>query len=157
VSTPETAIRLLGGLGADDRRWILERLPVAARARLADHVEPPREVATEDFEWSSAVAQLSVANPRSLVQALQTEPAWLLNAVLRAAHWPWAGEIRKALPISVRADLAAVEREGAQLGRAATVVLVCELANRSRDWPPAQPRRTGLRALIGRLSWRSRG
>jgi hypothetical protein len=154
VSAPETAIRLLGELGADDRRWILERLPIAARARLADHVDLPHEPG-EDYEWTRAVAQLSNANPGSLVEALQVEPAWLVDAVLRAARWPWAGEVRKALPASLRADLMTVAREGAGLGRAPSGVLLRELANRSREWPEAPPRRVGLRALLGRLRARS--
>lgn len=150
MSTPETAIRLLGELGADDRRWILEHLPVAARARLAEHVDPPRE-ADEDYEWSRAVAQLSAANPESLAQALQVEPAWLVEAVLHAAQWPWASEVRKALPASLRADLITVGREGARLGRVPTGVLVRELANRSRDWPAPPPPRSRLRTFIDLL------
>jgi len=163
VSTPETALRLLGDLGVEDRRWILERLPIAARARLAEHVDEMREVepsretpsfdlpADEDFEWDRAVAQLSAANRDSLVQALQSEPAWIVDALLRAARWPWAEEVRKALPASLRADLVAMSREGTGLSRPATRSLVGELARRAQSWPPAPPAPTGLNAFIGRF------
>jgi hypothetical protein len=154
VSTPEAAIRLLGEIGAEDRRWILERLPVAARARLADQVDPPQETG-EDYEWTRAVAQLSAADPQSLVEALQVEPAWLIDAVLHAARWPWANQVRKGLPPSLRANLATVACEGARLGRAPTRVLIRELATRSREWTEAPPPRSGLGALISRLGGRS--
>jgi hypothetical protein len=39
VSSAEEAVRMLSGLAADDRQWILERLPVEAKARLAEHVD----------------------------------------------------------------------------------------------------------------------
>jgi hypothetical protein len=168
VSTPETALRLLGELGVEDRRWILERLPLAARARLAEHVDEMHEVESsreppsfdrpvnDDFEWDRSVAQLSCANSDSLLQTLQSEPAWIIDAVLRAASWPWVDEVRKGLPASLRADLAMMAREGVHLGRPAVRALVRELAVRAQSWPPAPPAPTGLRALVSRFRRSSR-
>jgi hypothetical protein len=168
VSTPETALRLLGNLGVEDRRWILERLPLAARARLAEHVDEMRDVepsreppsfdlpVNDDFEWDRSVARLSGANRNSLVQALQSEPAWIVDAVLRAASWPWADEVRKSLPASMRADLATMARGDVHLGRPAVCVLVRELAARAQSWPAPLPELTGLRALVSRFRRSSR-
>jgi hypothetical protein len=178
MSTPEQALHLLGSLGAEDRRWILERLPVAARARLSEHVDEMREgphagfgpvfAATpnepalgaevrEDFEWRRCVAQLAAASPAVLVRALQSEPAWLVDALLNAANWPWSREVRKSFPAALRAELAMLEREGRRLGTPATRVLVRELADRSLEWPAAPPPSSGWRAVVERLRGGSRG
>jgi hypothetical protein len=166
------AVRLLGSLGATDRRWILDRLPASARARLAEQVDAARDEASaapammameplhaheslpdveDDFEWRRCVARLSAANPATLAQVLQSEPAWLIDALLHAADWPWREPFRKSLPAAVRAELTALERSGARLGAPATQTLVRELAARAADWPLAPPPPSGLRGILKRL------
>jgi hypothetical protein len=163
MRTTEDAVRMLGGLSEEDRRWILEKLPVAARMRLADAADDPQvdeitsrepvlgSVPMEDFEWDRNVAELSAANPSSLAQTLHGEPAWIVDAVLHAANWPWNHVVRKSLPVGMRAELAAIDRSGVRLAKPATQVLLRELAQRSRDWPPAPARATGLKAVLSRL------
>ncbi|MEJ1964222.1 MAG: hypothetical protein WDO56_22825 [Gammaproteobacteria bacterium] len=172
MSAPEVAVRLLGELGADDRRWILEHLPIDARARLADHVDNLRETGAsgsigsvvpsrdepmleaevgEDFEWGRSIARLASANSASLIQTLQSEPAWLVEALLSAAEWPWISEVKSRLPAGLRADIATLQRQGPKLGSPATRALVHELARRSREWPSAPLAPSGWRAFANRL------
>jgi hypothetical protein len=161
VSTPEDAIRLLGRLDEADRRWLLERLPESARARLAEHIESdaalpnvipePALDRSEEFDWRRSIAQLSVANAASMVNTLAAEPAWIVDAVLNAADWPWRREVQKNLPPALRAEITSLEREPARLALPAVRVLVRELALRAQDWPPAQPAPSGLRGIFARL------
>jgi hypothetical protein len=158
VSATEQVVELLGSLGESDRRWILDHLPPAARARLADHVDESDAAhsgTSQEFEWSSLVAMLADVNVQALTRALEHEPAWLVSAVLNAAEWPWRHEVLRGLPPSLRAELASLDRLGSPLARPATEFVLRELAARARDWPRAPARRTGLRALLSRLRIRS--
>ena len=156
MSTTEQVVQLLGSLHESDRRWILENLPPEARARLADHVDEPRDegVSSSEFEWSTLVARLTDVNVPVLTRALEHEPAWLASAVLNAAEWPWKHEVLRGFPPSLRAELASFDRMGSTLARPATELVLRELATRARDWPRAPVRRSGLRALLGRLHFR---
>ena len=94
----EAALQLLGGLGEDDRRWILEQLPAAAKARLLGAVGPETR---ED--------RLFNADPGAILEVLQTEPAWLVNAVLSAREWPWEAEVTRRLPGGMRGEVAGMK------------------------------------------------
>jgi hypothetical protein len=159
VSSAEEAVRMLSGLAADDRQWILERLPVEAKARLAEHVDDSRAAAAipvsaagaAGFEWSRAVERLRTVNVSALVHALQSEPPWLVRAVLHAADWPWVHEVTRSLPVSLRHEAMSLDRRGTALARPAVEVVLIELAKRSEGWPPAPPPPSRLRAFLQRL------
>jgi hypothetical protein len=152
VSTAEQVVQLLGGLGESDRRWILDNLPPAARARLAEHVDESSE--SSDLEWGSVIARLADANAQALSRALEREPAWLVSAVLHAADWPWRHEVLRALPPSLRVELGRLDRIGGTLARPATEFVLRELAARARDWPLTTMQRSRLRGFLTRLSFR---
>jgi len=62
----EEALLLLGRLEESDRRWILEHLPAAARARLADGLA----LAIHGLAWPPALR-------RGIgLEVLSAEPAW---------------------------------------------------------------------------------
>jgi len=166
MTSADEVVQLLGRLGDDDRRWILERLPTAAKTRLAEcmdgtrpqrsnpaSVTPPPD---ERFEWNRAVARLAQASPAQVAGALEREPAWLVGALLSAASWPWQREVARGLPAGLRVELASLDREHAGLSPPATEFLVRELAQRAEGWPVVEQNSPGVRSSLARLYWRLR-
>jgi hypothetical protein len=115
----EEALLLLGRLEESDRRWILEHLPAAARARLADGVgaRDPR-------------ARLAAYDAGSAIEVLSAEPAWLVHAVLSAGHWPWKTEVIERLPATVRMEINGMTRRGVTLAQPAVEFLLSALCER---------------------------
>jgi hypothetical protein len=123
----EEALLLLGRLEESDRRWILEHLPAAAKARLADGVgaRDPR-------------ARLAAYDAGSVTEVLSAEPAWLVHAVLSAGHWPWKTEVIERLPATLRMEINGMARRGVTLAQPAMEFLlraICERLETSRATP----------------------
>jgi hypothetical protein len=115
----EDALLLLGRLDESDRRWILERLPAAAKARLAN------SVGSNDLS-----SRLAMAEADRLVEILHTEPAWLIHAVLSAGEWPWKAEVIERLPATVRMEVASLARRGVTLAKPAIEFLLRAVSDR---------------------------
>jgi len=115
----EHALLLLGRLDESDRRWILEHLPAAAKARLVNG-------AGHD-DLGSPVAR---AGADRIVEILHAEPAWLIHAVLSAKDWPWKAEVLERLPATLRLDVASLARRGVVLAKPAVEFLVRTLSER---------------------------
>jgi hypothetical protein len=128
----EEALALLGRLDESDRRWILEHLPPAAKARLASYVG-----------GNDSTSRLAAAEAGRLVEILRTEPAWLIHAVLSERDWPWQAEVLESLPATVRLEVVDLGRRGVTLAKSAADYLlraVCErmdasLAHDARELP----------------------
>jgi len=117
----ETALALLGGLHEADRRWILEHLPAAAKARLV----------------AGAGSALDAWDASSVIDVLNSEPAWLIHAVLSAGDWRWKAEVMDRLPASVRKQVGALARDGVSLARPAVEFLLRSLSERLERHRPA--------------------
>jgi hypothetical protein len=115
----EDALLLLGRLDESDRRWILEHLPPAAKARLAG------TVGSDDLN-----SRLAMADAEHLVEILHAEPAWLVHAVMSAAEWPWKAEVIERLPATLRMEAASLARRGVTLAKPAVELLLRTVSER---------------------------
>ena len=127
----EDALLLLGRLTEFDRSWILERLPPAVKARLA------QGAGKDDPE-----TRLIGADVTTLVALLRGEPAWLVHAVLSAKDWPWKLDVVDGLPAALRNEVAGLSRRGLKAAKPAVEFLLATLSERleeprfaaARDW-----------------------
>jgi hypothetical protein len=112
----------LHGLPEQDKRWVLERLGGADRARLAQLLEelqklgiPPDEsllaYAQKDTPAEPAPSRVRQASAAQMVAILAREPAGLIAAVLRIEPWPWQAPFLARLDPAVRAGVAAAMQE----------------------------------------------
>lgn len=121
----EKALALLGSLEEADRRWILEHLPDAAKARLVAGVG--------GRDGGSRLAEYEAAR---VAEVLSTEPAWLVHAVLSTGHGPWKAEVLQGLPATLRMEVNAVARHAVTLARPAIEFLLQSMLERLQT-PPA--------------------
>lgn len=107
------AAMLLHSMSQPDRRWMLERVDAAQRARLEALLEELRAL---EFPIDAALVRESLGSEASAsitpevpttdlpdwsvdeaLEALRSEPDDLIALLLRAGDWPWAGELRTHL------------------------------------------------------------
>lgn len=123
----------LHGLPESDKRWVLERLGGADRARLAQLLEelqklgiPPDEsllaYAHKHMPAEPAPSRVREASAAQMLAILAREPAGLIAAVLRIESWPWQASFLARLDPAVRARVAAAmqddSRRSEKLGEA---------------------------------------
>ena len=107
------AAMLLHSMAQPDRRWMLERVDAAQRARLEALLEELRAL---EFPIDAALVRESLGSDTTAaiapvvptmdlsnwsadeaLEVLQPEPDDLIALLLRAGDWPWAGELRTHL------------------------------------------------------------
>lgn len=145
-------LQRLHTLGADDRTWVLGKLPAPAKSLL---------LATASSERSPVVPAAPAAGdgptlPPTLpalqvAAALKEEPAWLAAALLDGAAESWIAEVIQRLPAVLRADIATIRRGGSTLTPAARQTLIgLFLAKVGQATPRPAP--SGFQVLLERLS-----
>jgi hypothetical protein len=122
LQSVEDALLLIARLDESDRRWILEHLPPAAKARLAN------SAGSNDLS-----SRLAMADADRLVAILHTEPAWLIHAVLSAGAWPWKAQVIERLPAPARLEVTGLARRGITLPKPAVEFLLRAVSNRIDD------------------------
>ena len=144
-------LQRLHGLAAEDRTWILGRLPAPAKSTLlaAASGEPSRPLAAAcGFE---APALPHTLTPQSVAAALKDEPAWLVAAVLEGTAESWAAAVIAHLPAVMRSDIATMRHAGSRLPLHARQTLIrLFLAKVGQAEPPPVPSR--FHTLFERLS-----
>jgi hypothetical protein len=174
MSEAEHALDLLAGLSATDRNWIVQRLSAEARSRLMASAEGPAArgspLSADDPAASrspsgaanpsersrspagtGAIERLIAADPDRLGFLLQTEPAWLVCAVLHAHPWPWGKQVLQSLPAPLRAEIARLERHGTALSKPAMQVLLDELARQLGPRPDGGNAPSGFESVLMRV------
>lgn len=143
IASVEDALRVLARLEDADRRWILERLPPEARARLVRELP----LSTEDL-----ITPLAGADPGVLLDVLQAEPVWVVQGVLAAADWPWRKEFLRRAPATLRIEIAHLARSGFALAGPATRVLLQTLSKRLGTIEHTPRPRLGFESLLERFT-----
>lgn len=153
-------LQRLHGLTAEDRTWILARLPTAARSKLralvkieqssrdeADVVPEPAADASDE-----PVGRLPCGlDPAAVAALLKAEPAWIAAAVLEGSAQPWSAMVLDHLPGVLRADIEGQRRAGCTLTPLARETLIrVFLAGMGRN--PHAPTPSKFRSLLDRVS-----
>jgi hypothetical protein len=162
----------LQGLNAHDREWVLARLPSAEQARVRpllaelDQLDVRFDIGTvadslRDGSSNGAApvaapAMAAKGEPRSaireassgnIVELLEDEPAWVVDAVLALDDWPWSAEVGTALAQRGIRRSQSPGRDSAPLPPALSSALLALVAERLRGMN-GQPR-NGHAALRG--------
>ena len=168
LHSTEDTLRVLARLAEADRRWILERLPPAAKSRLSSaarngsgntvanvcSTEASREVS--DAECApSIIDRLESAPPTRILEILLGEPDWVVFAVLNAHDWHWKKEVLQRLPVSLRLDVLRLKRCGVTLARPATEFLLQTIAEVVGNSAAAAPRSRSFESLLRRFGRRA--
>ena len=90
------------------------------------------------------------ASVENVIACLRQEPAWIVAAVLFAAHWPWRDAVLRALPAKTRLDLAHYEKHRATLTSQALGVLLASFAD-AIEAPRSEEQALGLAAWIAQI------
>jgi hypothetical protein len=64
---------------------------------LADQVSGPRR-APESARSPTDRQFIAQSQPESVLEALRSEPHWLITALLQTEEWPWAAAVQEELP-----------------------------------------------------------
>ena len=144
-------LQRLHALGAEDRSWILGKLPAPAKSLLlaaaADAPSPAAPVVTPPSDIPSLPRTLAAT---TVAAALKEEPAWLAVAVLEGAAESWIAEVVERLPTFLRSDIASQRRAASTLTPAARQALIrLFLAKIGQAVPPPAPSR--FHVLLERL------
>jgi hypothetical protein len=167
----------LASLHADDRRWLLQRLPDASRMRLElllaelaglglsvdastvdEAAQRVRQVRGPSLTRGSAVrpaaeSALESATPVQMTRLFASEPLAVRRAVMALRAWPWAAAV-----IATAADVATSAHDAPVLAPMAREAALKAAAQALPDAPPpglAPVRNEGaLRRFIAR--WRRR-
>lgn len=110
-------IRRFERLTAEDRAWILQRLSLNAKVRLA-HALGAKEEDTQLYEklhTAQVLRALEQCNASEIAHQLNGEPAWLVAAVLSASSWGWRSRVMKLLAPNLRSNVEALQRGGLTL------------------------------------------
>jgi hypothetical protein len=176
-------LAMLARLSEADRRWILEQLSPAEKARLtgasggasgasdasgASGTEGKGAAAssgpatgigpatgTAAAEWDTLIRRLTTAVPARVIEFLHTEPAWLAHGVLSAHSWPWKREVVHRLPATLRLEIARLERSSAALSPAATRWLLPLFAQRLEAACGFAEPKSGFESVLARFTRRA--
>jgi hypothetical protein len=145
-------LQRLHALGAEDRRWILSKLPASAKSLLLaaasgkrPQIEPAPPAVTDTPTLPRDLEALQVA------AALKEEPAWLAAAVLEGAAESWVAEVVQKLPAVLRSNIAHVRRAGCTLTPSARQTLIGLMLAKIGQATP-RPAQSGFQVLLERLS-----
>jgi hypothetical protein len=152
VNTTEI-LQKLHGLAAEDRAWIVARLPTRAKAQLlamsSDGETPevtPMEVAHAEEE--RIPADIDVGR---LAAVLAEEPYWVAAVLLEGSGEPWVAAVLERLPAGVRAGIATAQRGAQTFTPHAKQTLIRTVLARVGCGEPA-PARSRFQSLLARLS-----
>lgn len=143
-------LQRLQALTAEDRTWILGKLPATEKSTLlaaASGESSPPPAAAPEIEapaLPTTLASLSVA------AAMKEEPAWIAAAILQGAAEPWVAEVIAHLPAVLRSDVANLRRAGSKLTPLARQTLVELLL--AQIGQTAAPTPSKFHTLLERLS-----
>lgn len=145
-------LRKLHGLAAEDRDWIIARLPSRAKAQLLATGPDERAPHMPTFE----VPQPDEGVPGDvdvtrLAAILASEPSWIAAVLLDGCVQPWAAAVCERLPLGMRADIASLHRSGGPLTAHAKRVLIRTVLARIGGAESA-PVRSKFQGLLARLS-----
>ena len=145
-------LQQLHSLTAEDRTWILEKLPAPAKSLLlattSDAPAPAAPVAPASDTPSLPTTLAATA----VAAALKEEPAWLAAAVLEGAAESRIAEIVERVPAVLRSDIVSMRRVAATLTPAARQVLIRLLLAKIGEPPPPEPVPSRFHMLFDRLS-----
>jgi hypothetical protein len=145
-------LQRLHALGAEDRAWILSKLPASAKSLLLAAASGKRsQVAPVTPAASDPPALPPGLEPLQVAAALKEEPAWLAAAALEGAAESWVAEVLQKLPAVLRADIAHVRRAGCALTPSARQALIKLLLAKLGQAAP-RPAQSGFQVLLERLS-----
>lgn len=154
MSNVADILQRLHALGAEDRTWILGKLPAPTKSLLlaAASGKPssvaPAPAAASASDASSLPTTLAATQ---VAAALKEEPAWLAAALLEGADDSWVADVVHRLPAVLRSDIAAFRRTGCTLTPPARQTLMrLFLAKLGPASPAPVPSR--FHALLERLS-----
>lgn len=135
-------LRTLSELSQEDRRWIIERLSPEARARLA--------TSTGNADGND----LNTFNVSAVLEALHSEPAWVVQGVLSAMPLARRKEALHRLSPTLRIEVARLDRSGVVLAPAARRFLLDTLLQRLSQvvgYPAARQRTSVFESLVSRF------
>jgi hypothetical protein len=146
-------LQRLQALAAEDRTWILGRLPAAAKATLlaaaSGESSLPPPAAAREIEGPVLPTTLA---PQSVAAALKEEPAWIAASILGNAAGPWIAEVLAHLPPGLRSDIASLRRSDSVLTPLARETLVNLLLAQIGQSEPPPPTPSKFHTLLERLS-----
>ena len=162
-------LAMLARLSESDRRWILDQLSPAEKARLTGTsgaeaggtpagsapVGNAPEASTAPSEWDTLTRRLTTAVPGRVIEFLHTEPAWLVHGVLSAHPWPWKREVVQRLPATLRLEVARLERCSATVAPAATRWLLPLFAQKLEQASGFAEPKTGFDSVLARFTRRA--
>lgn len=151
----------LAGLGEQDRAWLLERLQMPERTRVADLLEELHgmRVAVDQnlvrrlaLEPAPAATGLAGADAETALRALREEPDWLIAQVLRARAWGWSAEFLRAIGVERGRRILDAQRDIGEL-RPRTLARIlaaldARVESQAGEPPPRKP------SWRERLPWR---
>lgn len=153
---PVNVLQTLHGLTAEDRAWIIARLPARAKARLLAPTANERE--SHDREQLPAhLAKTDTLNlppdvdAGSLATMLKAEPAWIAAALLQECEESLKAAVLERLPAVLRADISDIQRAGCKLTPLATQTLLRLLLTRIGHAKGGSPP-SKFHSLLERLS-----
>jgi flagellar motor switch protein FliG len=159
----------LHALSADDREWLLARLPERQRAELQKLLAEltslgiPAERRVVEMAMAKRTAKpaapvastgprerLDAAAARTMFELLKHEPPALIALLLACAPWPWQKDLLRQLPAALRRRvedaLASRPTVGPELAGALIEIVAARLpkpsATRAAKRPSAAPART---------------
>ena len=143
-------LQTLHGLAAEDRAWIIARLPARAKAQLLGEKAQVDEKPQTDARVPTDIVPNDVDASR-LAAVLAEEPSWIVAVVLDGAAEPWAAAVLERRQTGMRADIATVQRTGCSLTPHARQVLIRTVLARV-GCGASTPVRSGFQQLLARLS-----
>jgi hypothetical protein len=158
MNAPREVLRTLHRLTAEDRNWIVARLPAALKVRLlgsekaaeraspAAEAVPVRSAPTPDRDAQDPLAS---ADPKTLAGLLKDEPAWIVAALVCARRTSWGPQLLDSLPAVQRADVARLQT-GCVFAPALIEELQRRLAARLTGGPAARSA-SKFEALVERI------
>lgn len=152
-------LQRLHGLTAEDRTWILARLPIRARSTLRAAVKAEQSsdvdadvIAEPKVDTTEEVACLpSGLDPEAVAALLKGEPAWIAAALLEGSAEPWSAMVFGHLPSMQRADIERHRRAGCTLTLLARQTLISIFVAGMGSTPHA-PAPSKFQSLLDRVS-----
>jgi hypothetical protein len=144
-------LRTLHGLAAEDRAWIIERLPARAKAQLLAMHPDEKDTPEEEVHLEQPERIPADVDAVRLVAVLADEPLWIAAVVLEGSTEPWVAAVLERLPVGMRADVRSMLSAVRALTSHAKETLIRSVLARV-GCGEAEPTRSRFQALLARLS-----